>query len=118
MEMEIMQVLWKKKAASIREIQESLPAHRRVEYTTVQTIVYRLEKKKAVERTRKIGNAHIFEPTLNKRSAMGSLIDDFLRIFGGSTEPIMTHFVESGKLSLEDIKSLEQAIKDSEKNQE
>jgi len=117
MEMEIMQVLWEKKAASIREIQESLPEHRQVEYTTVQTIVYRLEKKNAVKRARKIGNAHIFEPILSKQSAIGSLVEDFLRLFGGSPEPVMNHFVESGKLSLEDLKTLEEAIKQINENE-
>lgn len=106
-----MQMLWKLGAASIREVQEALPEDRQVEYTTVQTIVYRLEKKKAVRRTKKIGNAHIFEPTISKKTAIGSMVDDFLSIFGGSAEPIMAHMAESGKLSLEDLKALEEAIK-------
>lgn len=114
MEMEIMQQLWKLDKASIRELQESLPAKRQVEYTTVQTIVYRLEKKGAVERTRKIGNAHIFKPLLSRKSAVGSLVDDFLSLFGGSAEPVMLHLMESGKLTLEDIKELEESIKRSE----
>ncbi len=112
MEMEIMDQLWKLESASIREVQESLPTKRRVEYTTVQTIVYRLEKKGAVERTRKIGNAHIFKPLLSKRSAVGSLVDDFLSQFGGSTEPVMLHLLESGKLTLEDLKQLEESVKE------
>ncbi|WP_224772449.1 BlaI/MecI/CopY family transcriptional regulator [Pelagicoccus enzymogenes] len=111
MELEIMQSLWKLKAASIREVQESLPEKRQVEYTTVQTIVYRLEKKGAVRRAKKIGNAHIFEPTVTKKSAIGSIVDDFLSLFGGSAEPVMLHMAESGKLSLEDLKALEDAIK-------
>ena len=114
MEMEIMQQLWKLDSASIREIQESLPAKRQVEYTTVQTIVYRLEKKGAVERTRKIGNAHIFKPLISKKSAVGSLVDDFLSLFGGSAEPVMLHLMESGKLTLEDVKELEESIKRTE----
>ncbi len=111
LELEIMQVLWKLETASIREVQEALPKQRRVEYTTVQTIIYRLEKKNAVKRTKKIGNAHIFEPTVTRKSAVGSLVDDFLSLFGGSAEPIMLHMAESGKLTLEDVKALEGAIK-------
>lgn len=112
MEMEIMQEFWKLGATSIRDIQESLPENRQVEYTTVQTIVYRLEKKGAVKRTRKIGNAHIFEAVWSKKSSIGSFVDDFLSLFGGSAEPVMSHLVESGKLSLEDLKLLENALKD------
>lgn len=111
MELQIMQICWKLKSASIREIQEALPEDRQVEYTTVQTIVYRLEKKGALKRAKKIGNAHIFEPILTRKSAIGSLVDDFLGLFGGSTEPVMNHFIESGKLSLEDLKQLEEALK-------
>ncbi|MCH6256050.1 BlaI/MecI/CopY family transcriptional regulator [Puniceicoccaceae bacterium K14] len=114
MELEIMQQLWKLESASIRELQESLPEKRRVEYTTVQTIVYRLEKKGAVTRTKKIGNAHIFEPLLSRRSAVGSLVDDFLSLFDGSAEPVMSHLVESGKLSLKDLKLLEETMRNNE----
>ncbi|MDQ8185752.1 BlaI/MecI/CopY family transcriptional regulator [Pelagicoccus sp. SDUM812002] len=114
MELEIMQTLWNLKAASIREVQEALPEKRKVEYTTVQTIVYRLEKKGAVRRAKKIGNAHIFEPMVTKKSAIGSIVDDFLSLFGGSAEPVMLHMAESGKLSLKDLKSIEDAIKQSQ----
>ncbi|MDQ8205691.1 BlaI/MecI/CopY family transcriptional regulator [Pelagicoccus sp. SDUM812003] len=118
MELEIMQAFWKLKAASIREVQEALPEKRKVEYTTVQTIVYRLEKKGAVRRAKKIGNAHVFEPTVTKKSAIGSLVDDFLSLFGGSAEPVMLHMAESGKLSLEDLKALEDAIKETREKKE
>ena len=114
MEMEIMQQFWKLGATSIRDIQESLPENRQVEYTTVQTIVYRLEKKGAVQRTRKIGNAHIFEAVWSKKPAVASFVDDFLSLFGGSPEPVMSHLVESGKLNLEDLKLLEDALKKKE----
>ena len=112
-----MQTLWKLNSASIREVQEALPENRKVEYTTVQTIIYRLEKKKAVQRIKKIGNAHIFEPTVSKKSAIGSIVDDFLSLFGGSAEPVMVHMAESGKLSLEDLKTLEDAIKQTQKKE-
>lgn len=110
MEMQIMQICWKLKSGSIREIQEALSEEKKVEYTTVQTIVYRLEKKGALKRVKKIGNAHIFEPSLNQKTAVGSLVDDFLGLFGGSAEPVMSHFIESGKLKLEDLKQLEAAL--------
>lgn len=112
-----MQTLWKLKAASIREVQEALPEKRQVEYTTVQTIVYRLEKKGAVRRAKKIGNAHIFEPTVTQKTAIGSIVDDFLSLFGGSAEPVMLHMAESGKLSLKDLKAIEDAIKVSQKKE-
>jgi len=118
MELEIMQALWKLKSASIREVQEALPEKRKVEYTTVQTIVYRLEKKGAARRAKKIGNAHIFEPTVTKKTAIGSMVDDFLSLFGGSAEPVMLHMAESGKLSLEDLKVIEDAIKQSNDRKE
>lgn len=112
-EMEVLQELWKLRTASIREIQEALPENRRPEYTTVQTIVYRLEQKGAVERVRKIGNAHIFRPVVSRQSTVGSLIDDLLRAIGGS-RPLIAHLVESGKLSLSDLRELERAAKESD----
>lgn len=118
MEIEVMQQFWQLGATSIRDIQETLPENRQVEYTTVQTIVYRLEKKGAVRRTRKIGNAHIFEAVWSKKSAVGSFVDDFLSLFGGSAEPVMSHLIESGKLSLEDIRLMENALKEKEAEEE
>lgn len=115
MEIEVMQQFWQLGATSIRDIQDSLPENRQVEYTTVQTIVYRLEKKGAVRRTRKIGNAHIFEAVWSRKSAIGSFVEDFLALFGGSAEPVMSHLVDSGKLNLEDIKMLENAVREKAK---
>ena len=113
-ELQLLQVLWKLKTASIREVQEALPANRQVEYTTVQTLIYRLEKKGAVRRTRKIGNAHIFEPIVSPKNAVGTMIDDLLALFGGSATPVMAHMAESGQLTLEDLKALESSIKERE----
>jgi BlaI family transcriptional regulator, penicillinase repressor len=107
LEMELLESLWKMGSASIREIQEGLPEERRPEYTTVQTIIYRLEQKGAVERVKKIGNAHIFKPVVTRKSTIASLIEDFLRAFGGSPEPFVAHLIESGKISLKEIKELE-----------
>src|SRR5262245_49304802 len=102
-----MSVLWTLGRASVREIMELLPETRRPAYTTVQTIVYRLEEKGALVRVRKIGNAHIFEPAISRKDAQHRLIDDLLSLFGGSPQPLMAHLIETGKLTLEDLRSLE-----------
>jgi predicted transcriptional regulator len=94
----------------VREIQEQLPEHKRPAYTTVQTIVYRLEEKGALHRTKKIGNAYIFEPLVSRKSVYRRVIDDMLELFGGSAQPLMSHLVESGKLTLEDVRAMESAL--------
>jgi predicted transcriptional regulator len=96
---------------AIREIQEAFPEQDRPSYTTVQTTVYRLEGKKAVRRIKKIGNAHIFEAVVSRNAAQRRLIDELLRFFGGRTQPIMAHLVESGKLTLEDVKEAQNALR-------
>jgi len=111
LEMQIMQALWDRGAVSIREIQEAFPDQDMPSYTTVQTTVYRLEVKKAVRRVKKIGNAHIFEAVVSRNAAQRRLIDDLLGLFGGRTQPIMAHLVESGKLSLEDVKEAQAALR-------
>jgi BlaI family transcriptional regulator, penicillinase repressor len=114
-ELELLEQLWKLGSASVREIQESLPEKDRPAYTTVQTIVYRLEDKKAVRRVKKIGNAHIFEPLITRKAVYRRLIDDLLELFGGSAEPVMSHLLESGKLSLADIRLAEKKLAQLEK---
>jgi len=109
-EMEIMRALWDIGTGSVREIQERLPEKRRPAYTTVQTIVRRLEEKNAVRRLKKIGNAFIFEPIVTQKSAHHGLINELLDLFGGSARPLMAHLAETGKLSLEDVKELEQML--------
>jgi predicted transcriptional regulator len=104
LELQIMQALWDRGAISIREIQEAFPELGRPSYTTVQTTVYRLEGKKSVRRVRKIGNAHIFEAVVSRNAAQRRLLDDLVGFFGGRTQPIMAHLVESGKLTMEDVK--------------
>jgi BlaI family penicillinase repressor len=106
-ELQIMQALWEIGSGSVREIQERLPEKRRPAYTTVQTIVRRLEEKDAVRRLKKIGNAFIFEPLVTRKSAHHRLINELLESFGGSARPLMAHLAETGKLSLEDLKELE-----------
>ena len=114
-ELELLEPLWKLGSASVREIQEALPEAGRPAYTTVQTMIYRLEEKKAVRRVKKIGNAHIFEPVMTRKAVYRRLIDDLLDLFGGSPAPVMAHLVESGKLSLQDIRAAETALAKLEK---
>ena len=104
LELQIMEVLWSQGKASIREIQETFPEKGRPAYTTVQTTVYRLEAKNAVRRVRKVGNFHIFEAAVSRDPAQRKLIDDVLTLFGGRTQPVRAHLIESGKLTLEDVK--------------
>ena len=111
LEMRIMESLWSGGARSIREIQEAFPERHRPAYTTIQTTVYRLEGKKAVRRVKKIGNAHIFEAVISRDAARTRLIDDLLAMFGGCTQPVMAHLIETGKLTMEDVKEAERALK-------
>jgi len=112
LEFQIMEILWNRGDSSIREIQDSFPAKRRPAYTTIQTTVYRMEDKGAVRRLKKVGNFHIFAASLTRDAAQRRLIDDLLDLFGGRSQPVMAHLVESGKLSLEDVKEAEKAIRD------
>lgn len=109
-ELEVMGALWELSSASIREIQQRLPEKKRPAYTTVQTIVRRLEEKGAVRQVKKIGNAFIFEPAVTRQAAHNRLINDLLQLFGGSARPLMAHLAESGKLSLEDVRELENML--------
>jgi predicted transcriptional regulator len=104
LELRIMEAFWRHGAASVREIQESFPAADRPAYTTVQTIVSRLEEKKALRRVKKVGNAFLFEPVISRGAAQRRLIDELLALFGGSTEPVMAHLIESGKLTQDDLR--------------
>jgi BlaI family penicillinase repressor len=111
LELQIMETLWSRGALSVREIQEVFAERDRPAYTTVQTMVYRLESKKAIRRVKKIGNAHIFEAVVSRRAAQRRLIDELLDFFGGSSQPVMAHLIESGSLTLEDVKEAEQTLK-------
>jgi BlaI family penicillinase repressor len=111
LELQIMEVLWTRGNASIREIQETFPEEGRPAYTTIQTTVYRLEGKKAVRRVKKIGNFHVFEPAVSRDDAQRKLVDDLLALLGGSTQPVMAHLIESGKLTLEDVKEAEKILR-------
>jgi len=113
LELKIMEALWSKGPSSVREIQETFPAKRRPAYTTVQTIVYRLEAKNALRRARKIGNAHIFEAVISQTAAQRNLIDELLGLFGGRVQPLMSHLIESGQLTLDDIEKARAALRSS-----
>ncbi|HEV2418948.1 MAG TPA: BlaI/MecI/CopY family transcriptional regulator [Terriglobia bacterium] len=112
LELQIMDALWTRGLSSIREIQETFPEHDRPAYTTVQTVVYRLEAKKAVRRVKKVGNFHVFEAAISRDAAQRRLIDDLLSLFGGRTQPVMARLIESGKLTLEDVKEAEKSLRD------
>jgi predicted transcriptional regulator len=109
-ELQVMEEFWKHGRLSVREIQESFPEKDRPPYTSVQTIVYRLEEKGAVRRVRKIGNAHVFEAVTSRQEARGHLLDDLLSLFGGKAQSVVAHLVEAGKLTREDIRETERLI--------
>jgi len=111
LELQIMEALWTKGKASIREIQETFPAKGRPAYTTIQTTVYRLEGKKALRRVRKVGNFHIFEAAVSRNAAQRRLIDDLLALFGGRAQPVVAHLIETGRLTLEDVKEAERTLR-------
>ena len=118
LELRIMDTLWTHGQASIREIQETFPEKGRPAYTTIQTMVYRLEAKKAVRRVKKVGNFHVFEAAVSRDAAQSKLIDDLLALFGGRSQPVMAHLIESGKLTLADVKEAEKILRKQERKDE
>lgn len=116
LEFQIMETLWSKGECSIREIQESFAAKKRPAYTTIQTTVNRMEGKEIVRRVRKVGNFHVFAPAISREAAQRRLIDDMLAIFGGRTQPVMAHLIQTGKLSLEDVKDAERQLRNLSKD--
>jgi BlaI family transcriptional regulator, penicillinase repressor len=115
LELQIMETLWTRGSASIREIQEQFPEKDRPAYTTIQTTVYRLESKKAVRRVKKVGNFHIFEAAVSRDAAQRKLIDELLALFGGRTQPVMAHLIETGRLTLDDVREAEKTLRKLEK---
>jgi BlaI family penicillinase repressor len=111
LEHQIMEALWTHGPISIREVQEAFPERDRPAYTTIQTTVYRLEAKKAVRRVKKISNAHIFEAVVSRNATQRRLIDELLGLFGGRTQPVMAHLIESGKLTLGDVQEAEKTLR-------
>ena len=111
LEFQIMEGLWTQGELSIRDIQETFPAKHRPAYTTIQTTVYRMEAKGVVRRVKKVGNFHIFAAAISRNAAQRRLIDDLLALFGGRSQPVMAHLIESGKLTMEDVKEAEKALR-------
>ena len=107
-----METLWTRGACAIREVHDAFPKRGRPAYTTVQTMVYRLEAKEMVRRAKKISNAHIFEATVTREAARSRWIDDVLALFGGRSQPVMAHLIETGKLTMEDIKEAEKLLRE------
>jgi predicted transcriptional regulator len=110
-ELKILDVVWERGEASIREMQEVFPLRGRPAYSTVQTMVYRLETKKILRRTRKVGNFHMFAALVSRDAAQRRLVDDLLAIFGGTSRPLVAHLIDTGKLTLEDIEFAEATLK-------
>jgi predicted transcriptional regulator len=106
-----MEVLWERGACAIRDILAAFPAKKKPAYTTIQTVVYRLEAKNIVRRVKKVGNFHIFEALISRKAAQRRLIDELLAFFGGSSQPVMAHLIESGKLSLDEIEEAEKTLR-------
>ncbi len=111
LELRIMEAMWRQGAASVREIQESLPAKGRPAYTTVQTVLTRLEAKQAVRRAKKISNAHIYEAVVTRETTQRRLVDELLAFFGGHAAPLVSHLIESGQLTLKDVEEARKALK-------
>ena len=111
LELRIMQTLWSKGPCSIRELLEAFPKEERLAYTTVQTVVNRLEEKRAIRRIEKIGNAHIFQAVVSRESAAHRMIDELVAWFGGQPLPIVTHLIESGRLTPNEVKEARKALR-------
>ncbi len=114
-ELEVMNILWRLGKAAVREIQEEFPEENRPAYTTVQTIVRRLEEKGAVRRVRKTGNAFVFEPVVSRGSTIRRLFDEVLALVDGSPKPLMAQLIETGKLTVEDLREMEELLETSQK---
>ena len=111
LEHRIMEALWSRGPSSVREILEAFPDKGRPAYTTVQTVVYRLEAKKALRRVKKIGNAHVFDAAISQGAAHRRLIDELLSFFGGRSQPVMAYLIESGQLTLEDLDEAKRTLR-------
>ena len=113
-ELQIMETFWQLGEASVREVQDTFQGKKRPAYTTIQTVVYRLEEKGALRKVKKVGNAYVFEPAVTRDATHRRLIDDLLVLLDGSTGPLMAHLVDSGRLSLDDLREIEGRIKGQE----
>jgi BlaI family penicillinase repressor len=118
LELQVMNMFWDRGAQTVRDLQERFPEKSRPAYTTVQTVVNRLETKGALVRTRKLGNAHVFQASVTRSAAQRRLVDDFLALFGGRMQPLMSHLVESGKLTLDDVQDAEKRLQELAKSRQ
>lgn len=116
LELQIMEVLWTRGPSAVREVQERFPEDSRPAYTTVQTVMYRLESKKVARRTHKIGNAHIFEAVVARAAVQRRLVSEVLRLFGGRAQPMMAHLIQMGELTLADVREAERLLQEAEEN--
>ena len=112
LELRIMDPIWTHGPCSVREVLESFPEDSRPAYTTVHTVITRLEAKKAVRRVKKIGNAHLYEAVILRGAAQTNMLDDFVRLFGGRMQPLMAHLIETGQLTLEDVQAAEKLVRE------
>ena len=110
LELRVMEAFWQKGACAVREVQETFPERNRPAYTTVQTVVYRLERKKILRCIKWIGNAKVFEAVASRDDAQRSFVDELVSLFRGRTKLMMAHLVESGELTLEDIREAEKML--------
>jgi BlaI family transcriptional regulator, penicillinase repressor len=117
LELQIMETLWSKGLCSIRELLEAFPKDERLAYTTVQTVVYRLEAKKAIRRASRFGKAHVFEAVVSRDAAQHRMIDDLVALFGGRRLPIVTHLIESGNMTPEELREARAALRKSTKKE-
>ena len=113
LELQVLEAFWQKGACSVREVQETFPELGRPAYTTVQTVIYRLERKKALRCVKRISNANIFEAVISRKDAQRRFVDELLAVFGGRAKLVMAHLVESGELTLDDVKEAEKALRHS-----
>lgn len=118
LEMQLMETLWTRGEASIREMQEAFQGKKKPGYTTVQKTIYRMEEKKLVRRTRKIGNFHVFIATVSREAAERRLIADLLAMFGGKSRPVLAHLIGAGNLTLEDVEYAEKTLKETREGKE
>jgi predicted transcriptional regulator len=109
-ETRILEQCWKLGTCSVREILDSLSEEERVAYTTVQTLVYRLEQKGALRKVRKIGNAQLFEAAIDQREFRSGLVRDLVDLFGGSPRLLVSNLLETGTITLKDLKALQEAL--------
>ena len=118
LELQCLEAFWRKGACSVREVQETFPEPGRPAYTTVQTVVYRLERKKALRIAKRISNANIFEAAISRNDAQRRLIDDLLALLGGRGKLVMAHLVDAGEITLDDVKEAEKALRKSSRKEE